>query len=59
VIATQNVVLWIGGRDLEEVRRVPGWNWREPVQFPQSLRRFLLVGARVVPSDSKETEAIA
>jgi 16S rRNA (guanine527-N7)-methyltransferase len=59
VIATQNVVLWIGGRDLEEVRRVPGWNWREPVQIPQSLRRFLLVGARVVPSDSKETEAIA
>ena len=59
VIAAQNVILWIGGRDLEDVKRVPGWNWREAIQIPQSLRRFLLVGSRVVPSDSKEAETIA
>ncbi len=45
-IAAQQVVLWIGGRDLDEVRRVSGWDWREPTPLPQSLRRFLLVGTR-------------
>ena len=44
-VAAGQVVLWIGGRDLDEVRRVPGWGWREPIPVPQSLRRFLLVGA--------------
>jgi 16S rRNA (guanine527-N7)-methyltransferase len=46
-VASQRVVLWIGGGDLEQARREPGWQWREPIAIPQSLRRFLLVGSRI------------
>ena len=45
-VNAQKVLLWVGGRDVEEIQRVSGWEWREPVQIPQSLRRFLLVGTR-------------
>ena len=45
-IAANQAVLWIGGGDLEIVQKVPGWDWREPIPIPQSLRRFLLVGTR-------------
>jgi 16S rRNA (guanine527-N7)-methyltransferase len=45
-VAAEQAVLWIGGRDLEEARKAPGWEWREPIAIPQSLRRFLLVGTR-------------
>lgn len=43
-IAAKQVVLWIGGGDLDQVRNEPGWQWREPIPVPHSLRRFLLVG---------------
>jgi 16S rRNA (guanine527-N7)-methyltransferase len=49
-VAAGQVVLWIGGRDLEEVRRISGWNWREPITVPHSLRRLLLVGTRSIAS---------
>ncbi|MBZ5538972.1 MAG: 16S rRNA (guanine(527)-N(7))-methyltransferase RsmG [Acidobacteriia bacterium] len=45
-LAAKRVVLWVGGRDLEEIRRNTLWTWREPVTVPQSLRRYLLVGER-------------
>ena len=45
-VAAGQAILWIGGRDLEDVRKISGWDWREPVSLPQSLRRFLLVGTR-------------
>jgi 16S rRNA (guanine527-N7)-methyltransferase len=45
-VDAKQALLWIGGRDLEEVQRLSSWKWREPIQVPQSLRRFLLVGAR-------------
>jgi 16S rRNA (guanine527-N7)-methyltransferase len=45
-IAAERVVLWIGGRDLEEVQKIGGWEWKEPISVPHSLRRFLLVGSR-------------
>ena len=45
-VDAKQVLLWIGGRDLEEVRALPAWEWREPIQIPQSLRRFLLIGSR-------------
>jgi 16S rRNA (guanine527-N7)-methyltransferase len=45
-IAAKQVILWIGGRDLEAVRRGTDWEWREPIAVPHSLRRYLLVGTR-------------
>ncbi len=44
--ATQ-ALLWLGGRDLEDVRTLPGWSWREPTPVPKSLQRFILLGSRV------------
>ena len=44
-VAARQAVLWIGGSDLDEARKVAGWRWREPIPVPHSLRRFLLVGA--------------
>lgn len=45
-VAARQAVLWIGGRDVDEARKLPGWDWREPIAIPHSLRRFLLVGDR-------------
>jgi 16S rRNA (guanine527-N7)-methyltransferase len=45
-IAARQAVLWIGGRDLETVRQIEGWEWREPIALPRSIRRSLLVGVR-------------
>jgi 16S rRNA (guanine527-N7)-methyltransferase len=45
-VAANQVVLWIGGRDLDEVRKVSLWDWLEPIAVPQSLQRFLLVGTK-------------
>ena len=39
-VACDQVVLWIGGRDLDEVRQAAGWEWHEPVPVPHSLRRL-------------------
>jgi len=47
-IAAKQVILWIGGRDLDEVRRNRTWEWREPIAIPHSLRRYLLVGGKKV-----------
>lgn len=45
-ISAKQVVLWIGERDLKDIKSVPGWDWREPIPVPHSLRRLLLVGAK-------------
>jgi 16S rRNA (guanine527-N7)-methyltransferase len=45
-VDAKKVLLWIGGKDLDEVRLLPEWAWLEPVQIPQSLRRFILIGHR-------------
>ena len=45
-LAAKQVILWISGRDLDEARSAPHWEWREPIPVPSSLRRYLLVGTR-------------
>jgi 16S rRNA (guanine527-N7)-methyltransferase len=45
-VAAKQVILWIGGRDLDQARRGADWEWREPIPVPHSLRRYLLVGTR-------------
>lgn len=47
-IATKEVILWIGARDLPELQKIQTWEWREPIQVPHSLRRLLLVGKKKV-----------
>lgn len=55
-IAARRAVLWIGGRDMEDVQRISGWKWDPPVAIPQSLRRFVLVGTRVQDVEGEATE---
>ena len=40
------VILWIGGKDIDLVRRNEAWAWREPIPVPRSLRRHIFVGDR-------------
>ena len=51
VISVQKVALWIGAEDMEQVRRLKGWDWQEPKAIPHSLRRFILVGHRKIESE--------
>src|SRR6266436_2728421 len=39
-VGARKTLLWLGGRDLEEVRALPGWLWEEPKAVPKSLQRF-------------------
>ena len=48
-IAAKRVILWIGARDLPEIQKVHTWDWAEPIQVPNSLRRLLLVGTKRPP----------
>ena len=43
-VGAKRAVLWLGGRDLEEVRALPGWSWSDPVAVPKSLQRYLALG---------------
>ena len=45
-IAAKQVILWIGARDLADIKEVRLWDWREPIPVPNSLQRLLLVGTR-------------
>jgi 16S rRNA (guanine527-N7)-methyltransferase len=45
-LEAQRVLLWIGGRDLNEVLKSPSWEWGEAIAVPKSLQRYVLVGAR-------------
>jgi 16S rRNA (guanine527-N7)-methyltransferase len=50
-VAAKEVILWVGARDLEEIQKIPGWEWRDPISIPHSLRRILLVGKRKSPGE--------
>jgi 16S rRNA (guanine527-N7)-methyltransferase len=45
-LSARRTLLWIGGRDLDEVRKSALWDWQEPISVPQSLQRYLLVGTK-------------
>jgi 16S rRNA (guanine527-N7)-methyltransferase len=45
-VAAKEAILWVGARDLEEIQKIPGWDWREPISVLHSLRRMLLVGKK-------------
>ena len=47
-LAAREVVLWISSQDLQEILKSQTFEWRDPIQVPNSLRRLLLVGARKV-----------
>jgi 16S rRNA (guanine527-N7)-methyltransferase len=53
-IGAKTVMLWIGGRDLDEARASKDWDWNEPVAVPQSLRRFVLIGRRADKANEKD-----
>lgn len=46
-VAARQVILWVGGRDIDEIKRMRGWLWKDPISIPRSLQRFLLVGDRL------------
>ena len=46
-VAAGQAILWAGGRDIEEIRQLQGWNWKTPISIPHSLQRFLVVGERL------------
>ena len=45
-VSAGRLLLWIGGRDLDEIRKLPHWEWLEPILVPHSLRRYILVGTK-------------
>jgi 16S rRNA (guanine(527)-N(7))-methyltransferase RsmG len=46
-VAARQIVLWVGGRDIDEIKRIRGWLWKDPIPIPRSLQRALLVGDRL------------
>jgi 16S rRNA (guanine527-N7)-methyltransferase len=46
-VGTGRVILWLGAKDAEEVDKIEGWKWDSPVAVPQSLRRVILIGAKL------------
>ena len=44
--AVRTVMLWIGAADVERAKQANGWEWREVLAIPHSMRRYLLIGDR-------------
>ena len=49
-VSARQILLWLGGRDLEQVRSLPSWTWDPPKAMPHSLQRILLLGTRSEPA---------
>jgi 16S rRNA (guanine527-N7)-methyltransferase len=49
-LSARRLLLWVGGRDLDEIRKNSDWEWQEPLLVPQSLRRYILIGNKKVPA---------
>jgi 16S rRNA (guanine527-N7)-methyltransferase len=56
-LSAGRILLWIGGRDLDEARKTPYWEWQEPIPVPQSLRRYLLLGTKKVATVGDPTKS--
>src|SRR5258706_5817008 len=41
----EQVILWIGARDLPEIQKIATWDWHEPIAESRFLRRRLLVSS--------------
>jgi 16S rRNA (guanine527-N7)-methyltransferase len=50
-LSADRVVLWVGGRDTDEIRKSADWEWQSPIPVPQSLRRYLLVGKKRISTN--------
>jgi 16S rRNA (guanine527-N7)-methyltransferase len=46
-VAAGRAILWVGGRDVDEIKKIAGWSWQQPISIPHSLQRFLLLGSRL------------
>ena len=53
-VCARNVLFWLGGRDLDEVRAISGWRWEPPQPMPHSLQRLLLVGSQAASAKSDQ-----
>ena len=51
-LSARRLALWIGGRDLDEIRNSTEWSWKEPISVPQSLRRYILVGEKTAEASA-------
>jgi 16S rRNA (guanine527-N7)-methyltransferase len=51
-VDARQALLWLGGRDLDEVRALPGWTWADPRPVPKSLQRYLAHGSRIQDSEA-------
>jgi 16S rRNA (guanine527-N7)-methyltransferase len=49
-VGAKKALLWLGGRDLEEIRSLDGWAWNSPIAMPHSIQRILLLGSRLEPA---------
>jgi len=49
-LSARRLLLWVGGRDLDEIRKNSDWEWQEPILVPQSLRRYILIGNKKAPA---------
>jgi 16S rRNA (guanine527-N7)-methyltransferase len=41
------IALFLGAKDAQQLAKVPGFRWRDPVAIPQSERRVILIGQAV------------
>jgi len=50
-LSARRLLLWVGGRDLDEIRKIRSWEWQEPILVPKSLRRYILTGSKKMSGD--------
>src|SRR5215831_6559746 len=55
-VLARNALLWLGRRDLDDVKAVRGWEWEAPIPMPHSLQRVLLRGT---PTTAEATDGEA